>query len=139
MGTVLSQLIDEIEGLTNQAEIEAQANADAIGEKFMTKAKALTDQIGDVDPERVAQELAMLAIKADVREEVDRLKAHINMAREYLKKDHAIGRKLDFLMQEFNREANTLCSKSSSVALTEVGLSLKTSIDQLREQIQNVE
>ncbi|MPZ12161.1 MAG: DUF1732 domain-containing protein, partial [Kiloniellaceae bacterium] len=88
---------------------------------------------------RLAQELAILAGKADVREELDRLTAHVEAARELLDQGGAVGRKLDFLCQEFNREANTLCSKSADVELTRIGLDLKSSIEQLREQIQNIE
>ena len=93
----------------------------------------------ELDPERVAQEMVMLAQKSDVAEELDRLEAHIGEVTDTLKSDDAIGRRLDFLMQEFNREANTLCSKSGSSALTQIGLALKTVIDQMREQVQNVE
>jgi len=89
--------------------------------------------------ERIAQEVALLAAKSDVREELDRLDAHIHAARALLSEGAAIGRRFDFLVQEFNREANTLCSKSASVALTATGLALKAAIEQLREQVQNVE
>jgi uncharacterized protein (TIGR00255 family) len=89
--------------------------------------------------ERLAQEAALLAARADVREELDRLSAHVADARAMLKNGQGVGRKLDFLAQEFNREANTLCSKSSDIALTRLGLALKAVIDQLREQSQNVE
>ena len=89
--------------------------------------------------DRLAQEVALLATRADVREELDRLKAHVQDARALLKSGEAVGRKLDFLSQEFNREANTLCSKSTDIALTRVGLALKAVIDQFREQAQNVE
>ncbi|NOX72707.1 MAG: DUF1732 domain-containing protein, partial [Alphaproteobacteria bacterium] len=92
-----------------------------------------------VDQGRLAQELAILAVKADVTEEIDRLRAHIDAAADLLVADGAVGRKFDFLMQEFNREANTLCSKSGSTDLTRIGLDLKTVIDQMREQVQNVE
>ena len=89
--------------------------------------------------ERLAQELALLLTKADVREEIDRLKAHLAQARDLFAAKGAQGRRLDFLAQEFNREANTLCSKSSEIELTRIGLELKAVIDQLREQVQNVE
>jgi uncharacterized protein YicC (UPF0701 family) len=92
-----------------------------------------------VSPDRLAQEVALLATKADVREELDRLTAHVQDARALIKEGKGVGRKLDFLAQEFNREANTLCSKSSDIALTRVGLKLKAVIDQFREQSQNVE
>ena len=92
-----------------------------------------------VSEDRLAQEVALLATKADVREELDRLTAHTQEARALLNSGDGVGRKLDFLAQEFNREANTLCSKSSDVVLTRVGLALKAAIDQFREQAQNVE
>ena len=91
------------------------------------------------DEARLAQELALIAVKTDVSEEIDRLGAHIEAARGLLEQKGPVGRKLDFLMQEFNREANTLCSKAQSTALTRIGLDLKTVIDQMREQVQNVE
>ena len=91
------------------------------------------------DEARLLQELALIAVKTDVTEELDRLSAHIAAARELLDQRGPVGRKLDFLMQEFNREANTLCSKAQSTDLTAVGLDLKAVIDQMREQVQNVE
>jgi uncharacterized protein (TIGR00255 family) len=97
------------------------------------------DNADKVDEARVAQELALLAVKADVTEEIDRLKAHVSAARDLLAKGGAVGRKLDFLMQEFNREANTLCSKAQNSDLTAIGLDLKSVIDQMREQVQNIE
>ena len=89
--------------------------------------------------ERLAQEAAILVTKADVREELDRLEAHVAAARELLAQGGPIGRRLDFLCQEFNHEANTLCAKAADVALTRIGLDLKNTIDQLREQVQNIE
>jgi len=100
--------------------------------------RVLEDAI-DIDTARVAQELALLAVKADVTEEIDRLKGHVAAARSLLSAGKPAGRKLDFLAQEFNREANTLCSKAGAAALTAVGLDLKAVIEQMREQIQNVE
>ncbi|NIA70299.1 YicC family protein [Pelagibius litoralis] len=99
----------------------------------------LLAETSGVSEERLAQELAVLVGKADVREELDRLSAHIAAARELLNQGGAVGRKLDFLCQEFNREANTLCSKSADVDLTRIGLDLKSAIEQLREQVQNIE
>ena len=93
----------------------------------------------EIDPERLAQEMAILAIKNDVAEEIDRLTAHINAARGLLNSEDPVGRKFDFLMQEFNREANTLCAKSGSKELTAFGIEMKVTIDQMREQVQNVE
>ena len=87
----------------------------------------------------MAQELALIAVKADVTEEIDRLAAHVAAARDLIGQGGPVGRKLDFLMQEFNREANTLCAKAQSTELTTVGLALKAVIDQIREQVQNVE
>ena len=92
-----------------------------------------------MDEDRLVQEVALLATKADVREELDRLAAHVSEARMLIKEGSPVGRKLDFLCQELNREANTLCSKSSDLELTRVGLDLKTAVDRLREQIQNIE
>jgi len=92
-----------------------------------------------MDPARLAQELALLAVKTDITEELDRLAAHVSAARAHLTDAAGVGRKLDFLMQEFMREANTLCSKAQSLTLTRIGLDLKTVIDQMREQVQNVE
>ena len=92
-----------------------------------------------IPEERLAQEAALLAVRADIREELDRLAAHVHEARALLGSGDAVGRKLDFLSQEFNREANTLCSKSSDIQLTKIGLALKAAIDQFREQAQNVE
>jgi uncharacterized protein (TIGR00255 family) len=92
-----------------------------------------------VSPERIAQEVALLLVRADIREELDRLKAHLSQATDLLAATGAQGRRLDFLAQELNREANTLCSKSSDIQLTRVGLELKATIDQFREQVQNVE
>ena len=92
-----------------------------------------------VEESRIAQELALIAVKSDITEELDRLSAHVAAARDLMASDQPVGRKLDFLAQEFNREANTLCSKSGAKALTAIGLELKAVIDQMREQIQNVE
>ncbi|HUO11871.1 MAG TPA: DUF1732 domain-containing protein, partial [Caulobacteraceae bacterium] len=89
--------------------------------------------------DRIVQEAAAQAVKADVREELDRLAGHVGAARELLAADTAVGRRLDFLTQEFMREANTLCSKSAAAGLTATGLALKAAIDQFREQVQNVE
>jgi uncharacterized protein (TIGR00255 family) len=92
-----------------------------------------------LDPARLHQEAALLATRADIREEIDRLTAHVAAARTYLAQGSPIGRQLDFLAQEFNREANTLCAKSNDRALTSIGLELKLAVDQLREQVQNLE
>lgn len=121
------------------------ARATAVLQPALLQAR-LTQQVADLagaapalTPERLAQEIALLALKADVREELDRLGAHVAQARDLLAAGEPCGRRLDFLSQEFNREANTLCSKSTDVTLTRIGLGLKAAIDQFREQIQNIE
>jgi len=130
--------VDNIEATVTHAESCASARGDAIKERLKRQIDELMDA-GKFDPERLHQEATLLATKADIREEIDRLKAHIIAARDMLTKGGAIGRKLDFLCQEFNREANTLCSKANDIELTNCGMELKVIIDQLREQVQNVE
>ncbi|MFY0691338.1 MAG: YicC family protein [Paracoccaceae bacterium] len=136
---VLRGHLDEVAELTAQAIVLAEARLGQMSETLTSNLARVMDNVDGADPDRVAQELAMLAVKADVTEEVNRLAAHVDAARALLDNDGAIGRKLDFLMQEFNREANTLCSKSGTTDLTRVGLDLKAVIDQMREQVQNVE
>jgi uncharacterized protein (TIGR00255 family) len=137
LGDVLARLVDQIETLCAAAETEAAAQTPAIRERF---AKRLGELLGDAAPaDRIVQEAAVMATKADVREELDRLGSHVAAARSLMADDAAAGRRLDFLTQEFMREANTLCSKSATTGLTTVGLALKAAIDQFREQVQNVE
>jgi uncharacterized protein (TIGR00255 family) len=138
LGHVLNGFVDEIESLTVQASAVAAAQPAALRDRLTAQMKDLLENTS-LTEDRLAQETALLAARADVREELDRLRAHIHDARALLQSAEAIGRKLDFLAQEFNREANTLCSKSSDIALTRVGLALKHAIDQFREQSQNVE
>ena len=133
---VLSGLIDEVESLQGKAKALAATQPAALKEKLLRQLEGL---IEDLDPERLEQEAAILAGKADLREELDRLAAHVEAARDLLGRDGSVGRKLDFLCQEFNREANTLCSKSSDTELTRIGLDLKAAIEQFREQVQNIE
>ncbi|MDG4721235.1 MULTISPECIES: YicC/YloC family endoribonuclease [Thalassospira] len=130
--------VDNIEATVIRAGNCAAARGDAIKERLKRQIEELMDA-GKFEPERLHQEAALLATKADIREEIDRLKAHITAARDMLTKGGSIGRKLDFLCQEFNREANTLCSKANDIELTNCGMELKVIIDQLREQVQNVE
>ncbi|MBM3532401.1 MAG: YicC family protein [Alphaproteobacteria bacterium] len=137
--TVLLGQIDEIERLSGEAAASAALRPDAVKERLRQQIQTLLDAVPALPEERLAQELALLAAKGDVREELDRLGAHVGQARDMLKEGGAIGRRLDFLSQEFNRESNTLCSKSQDVALTRIGIALKSVIDQFREQIQNVE
>jgi len=136
---ILTAQLDQVAALTDAAAISAEARLAKSGDMLRNKVAALIDATELADEARLQQELALLAVKADVTEEIDRLKAHIDAARLLLANPKAVGRKFDFLMQEFNREANTLCSKSGSVELTAIGLDLKTVIDQMREQVQNLE
>jgi uncharacterized protein (TIGR00255 family) len=138
LGHVLNGLIAEIEKLTKEAGTLAAAQPIAFREKMDAQLKELLGN-ASVPPERLAQEVAILATRADVREELDRLAAHTHEASALLASGDAVGRKLDFLAQEFNREANTLCSKSADIALTRVGLAIKHAVDQFREQAMNVE
>ena len=135
---LLEGLLDRIESLADQARGLAAAQPAAMIGRIETRLAALSPEVR-LDPQRLAQEAALAAARADVQEELDRLAAHAQEARALLAGGEAAGRRLDFLAQEFNREANTLCSKSSDLALTRVGLDLKTTIDQLREQAANVE
>lgn len=134
---VLAAQIFEIEALTQVATDLVAAREDHIKSVFLAALQRL--QAADADPEKARHDIAALAVKADVTEELDRLRAHVVSARKLLDQDGPIGRKLDFLTQEFNREANTLCSKAQFSELTQIGLSLKSVIDQMREQVQNVE
>lgn len=137
LGGIIVAQIDRIADLTEQAAKVAEARRPEVAAALQAALARVLDTGGD--PQRVAQELALLAVKADVTEEIDRLRAHVSAARALLTEPGPIGRKFDFLTQEFVRESNTLCSKSGSTALTAIGLDLKHVIDQMREQIQNVE
>jgi uncharacterized protein (TIGR00255 family) len=137
LSVVLSGLVDRIFELVAQAQDLAGAQPATIKERFSRRMIELAGEA--VSEDRIVQEAAALAVKADVREELDRLLGHIDAARNLLVSDGAVGRRLDFLTQEFMREANTLCSKSALSALTAVGLDLKAVIEQFREQVQNVE
>jgi uncharacterized protein (TIGR00255 family) len=134
---VITGFIDDIERLVAAAEVEAAAQTEAIRTRFSRRMAELAPDAPGLE-DRIVLEAAALATRADVREELDRLTAHVGAARSLLQQAPA-GRKLDFLMQEFMREANTLCSKSATTALTGIGLELKAVIEQLREQVQNVE
>lgn len=136
---VLTNQMDQIEALTVAAAKEALNRKASVAINLKENMARVLDNVEGVDEGRLAQELAILAVKADVTEEIDRLHAHVAAARALLASEGPVGRKLDFLSQEFNREANTLCSKSQAVALTRIGLDLKAVIDQMREQVQNVE
>lgn len=131
--------IDGIEALTQEASKLAATQPAALKERFLQRVVDFVTDIQGLTPERMAQEVALLASKADVREELDRLRGHVAAARVLMAAKEPVGRKLDFLAQEFNREANTLCSKSADLELTRIGLELKNLIGQFREQIQNIE
>ncbi|WP_372840630.1 YicC/YloC family endoribonuclease [Phaeovulum sp.] len=139
LARVLGAQIDRIATLTDDAALAAEARRPEVAENLRAALARVADAAPGADPARVAAELAMLAIKADVTEEIDRLRTHVAAARAHLAAGGPVGRKLEFLTQEFVREANTLCSKSGSAALTAIGLDLKHVIDQMREQIQNLE
>jgi uncharacterized protein (TIGR00255 family) len=134
---ILNGLVDRIEALVRQASAQAVEQPTVIRDRF---ARRLSDLVGEAAPQdRILQEAAVMAVKADVQEELDRLSGHVTAARLLLTGDGAAGRRLDFLIQEFMREANTLCSKAATPALTATGLELKATIEQFREQVQNVE
>ena len=141
-GAKLAQLlqaqVNEVSRLVEEAEQLAAAQPEALRQKLAAQVAELLNGM-PLPEDRLVQEVALMATRADVREELDRLKAHVHDAQMLLKSGEAVGRKLDFLSQEFNREANTLCSKSADIALTRVGVALKAVIDQFREQAQNVE
>lgn len=139
LADIMARQIAEIEDLVTQATHLAQSRSAKQTQRLKAQLALVLDNTDSVDEARLAQELALLAVKSDITEEIDRLHAHIKAARDLLGAQGAVGRKFDFLMQEFNREANTLCSKSGDADLTQIGLALKTVIDQMREQVQNVE
>lgn len=139
VGKVLSAQIDEIERLTIAVEGHPARTPEVIRARLAEQVQALLGAVPALDPQRLAQEAVILATRADVREELDRLTTHVAEARRLLCSGGAVGRRLDFLTQEFNRETNTLCSKANDRELTALGLDMKAVVDQLREQIQNIE
>jgi len=136
---VLGERLNEISMLNINAQKLALIQPEAIRKRLKNQVKSLLKDIPILSEDRLILEIALLMSKADVREELDRLMAHEQAARDLIKKGGNIGRKLDFLCQEFNREANTLCAKSPDINLTRIGLDMKSSIEQFREQIQNIE
>lgn len=136
---IIAGLIDEIEAQVAEAATAEAARPEQRAIRLRTALEELLAMDPPVTEERLAQELALQATRGDIREELDRLSAHIGQARDLLVAGEPVGRRLDFLSQEFNREANTLCSKSGDVTLTRVGMAMKATIDRLREQVQNVE
>ncbi|SLN48270.1 hypothetical protein OCH7691_02089 [Oceanibacterium hippocampi] len=139
LAEALGQHVDEIALLVAQVRNHASRTPEALRQRLRDQIAALLDANAALPEERLAQELAMLATKADIAEELDRLDTHIAAARDLLGKDGPNGRRLDFLCQEFNREANTVCSKAFDGEVTRIGLELKVTIDRFREQIQNIE
>ena len=136
---ILSDRVAAIATLVHQAESSPGRKPEAIRARLAEQVKALLETDVKFDADRLHQEAALLAAKADAREEIDRLKTHVTAARGLLKNGGAVGRRLDFLAQEFNREANTLCAKANDGVLSAVGLELKAVVDQFREQVQNLE
>ena len=139
LATVLRARLDEIAALTARAEAAPGRKADAIKARLAEQVAALLETSNRFDPDRLHQEAILIASKADIREELDRLTAHVAQARRLIDAGGPAGRKLDFLSQELNRESNTLCAKSNDVELTNIGLELKTVVEQFREQVQNLE
>lgn len=139
LNRVLSAQIDQIEALGAIVENDPLRRPDEIAKRLAAQVAALMEASNTLDRDRLHQEAALIATKVDTREEIDRLKAHVRAARELLTKGGPVGRKLDFMAQEFNRESNTICSKSNSAQVTAAGIELKVVIDQFREQVQNLE
>jgi uncharacterized protein (TIGR00255 family) len=139
LAAVLHSQLAEMVALVEAAAGCAAAQPAAIRERLQTMLANIADLAPGMPEERVAQEMALLITRSDIREELERLRAHLEQAADLLRQDEAVGRRLDFLCQELNREANTLCSKSADIELTRVGLSLKAAVEQFREQVQNIE
>ncbi|MGB6908229.1 MAG: DUF1732 domain-containing protein, partial [Methyloceanibacter sp.] len=137
-GVIANQLA-QIAGLVDRAADAPARQPQAIAQRLAEQLARITESGAGLDPERLHQEALLLANKADIQEELDRLRAHVAAANELLRSDQAVGRQLEFLAQEFNREANTICSKAADIEISRAGLELKTVIDQLREQVQNIE
>ncbi len=136
---ILMAQLQSIDNLTRQAEDHPARTVEAIRDRLRKQVEMLMDAGATLDPQRLHQEAALLATRADIREELDRLYAHVAATRELIGNGGSVGRRLDFLAQEFNRETNTLCSKSNDTTLTAIGLDMKAIVDQMREQIQNLE
>lgn len=139
LGVILLQRMDDIERLAGKAESAPGRKPEAIKARLAEQIAALLNTSERFDTERLSQEAILIATKADIREELDRIASHIAQTRELLAKGGSIGRKLDFLSQEFNREVNTCCSKSNDIELTNTGLEMKNIVEQFREQVQNLE
>jgi uncharacterized protein (TIGR00255 family) len=136
---VLRQHLDSIQRLVDEADAAPARRPEAIRTRLEAQIEQLLEGKGSLDPARLHQEAVLIAARADIREELDRLRAHVDAARGLLQEGGSVGRRLDFLAQEFGREANTLCAKANDVSLSRIGLDLKAVIEQFREQVQNVE
>ena len=136
---ILCNQLNQMEELVTLADKIAETRPKQLKSRFKEQLNNLLDGSSPISEDRLAQEIAILAVKSDIKEELDRLVGHLGAAKEQAEKKEPMGRKLDFLSQELNREVNTLCSKSNDYKLTEIGLSLKMLVDQFREQVQNVE
>ncbi len=139
LGRILSGRLDEIAGLIDRAETAAARRPETVKQRIADQIAALLESSDRFDPDRLHQEAVLIAARADVREELDRLAAHVEQAQAMVTKGGAVGRRLDFLSQEFNRETNTLCAKANDLELTNIGLELKGVVEQFREQVQNLE
>jgi uncharacterized protein (TIGR00255 family) len=139
LAVILTDKLKEIEALVEEAENAPARAPEAIRDRLQQALARIFGEDAGMDRDRLYQEAVMLAMRADIEEEIKRLKSHIAGARELLADDQPAGRKFEFLAQEFQREANTLCSKSNAAEITRLGLKLKSAIDQFREQVQNVE
>jgi len=139
LGDILRQRMDDIERLAAAAEAAPGRKPEAVKARLAEQIATLLDASDRFDPDRLNQEALLLAARADIREELDRIASHIAQTRSLLDKGGAIGRRLDFLAQEFNREVNTCCSKSNDLELTNIGLEMKSVVEQFREQVQNLE
>lgn len=139
LGRILSARLDEIAALTARAEANPGRKPEAVKARLAEQVAALLSASGRFDSDRLHQEAILIAAKADIREELDRLVSHVDQARKMLAEGGPVGRRLDFLSQELNRESNTLTAKSNDVELTNIGLALKTTVEQFREQVQNLE
>jgi uncharacterized protein (TIGR00255 family) len=139
LGQILSQRLDEIAGLAKKAEAAPGRKPEAVRARLAEQVAALLEATDRFDADRLNQEALLIAAKADIREELDRIASHLSQARELIGKGGPIGRRLDFLAQEFHREVNTTCSKSNDLELTNTGLEMKSVVEQFREQVQNLE
>jgi uncharacterized protein (TIGR00255 family) len=139
LATVLAGQLAEMTTLVKAAAACAAAQPEAIRDRLQAMLANIADLVPGMPEERVAQEMALLITRSDIREELERLRAHLEQVADLLRQGEGVGRRLDFLCQELNREANTLCSKSADIELTRVGLSLKAAVEQFREQVQNIE